>query len=117
MNSRAERALTRALERGDRPERRRREPDATPVPGLTLTPQNVVALQPAIGNAAVARVIARLKADHRAPVQELRKALAVLEDTVSALLANQRPTTWACRTTPSSDRPSSRTSSGARGSR
>ena len=90
MNNRAERALSRALERGDRPERRRREPQATPVPGLTLTPRNVVALQPAIGNAAVARVIARLKADHRAPVQELRKALAVLEDTVSALLANKR---------------------------
>jgi hypothetical protein len=62
-----------------------------------MTPASLLALQPSVGNAALARlmtlrspVLARTKAEHVEQLRTWQGHLEVLEDTVSAMLANER---------------------------
>jgi hypothetical protein len=72
-----------------------REPPRMPEPALS--PANLIALQPSVGNAALARliaargpVLARTKPEHVQDLQKWRANLQVLEDTVMALLHDEK---------------------------
>src|SRR4051812_32260616 len=86
------------LHRGQDDERRADEPaPRKPLPSPAVTPGNIAALQTTVGNAALARlvraqrpVLARTKPEHVEPLKTWRGNLQVLDDTVAALLANER---------------------------